>query len=35
MDLTFLLNQKNNEKKEFEEWEPAAIMNATYTDATC
>lgn len=35
MDLTFLLKHKNDDKKEFEEWEPAPIMNATYYDSSC
>lgn len=35
MDLTFLLKHKNDDKKEFEEWEPAPIMNATYYDNSC
>ena len=35
MDLTYLLKNRNEERKEAEEWEPAPIMNATYYDSAC
>lgn len=35
MELEFLLKRKNDDKKEDVEWEPAAIMNATYYNNSC